>query len=941
VSGSAQPNFSALANQVRNGGMITLNPTAAKAGPQPAAVDYSALADEARGVEAPSPFGQFLSEYGAKINPVTQAQGVVSAVTHPGPAIQGYRSQNADLLKRAEDSWKSGDYVGAAVHGLNYMLNGVPGIGAALDEAGNKFRAGDPAGGLADTAGLATNLYVGAKAPAIAQGVAKGASAVKAAATGAVAADPAVALARAGILPKGSAYLDNPETLPTAMADIKASGLIGGNNSLRSAAASALNKNSAALETNFLAPARTAGAKAVGAPIVQATADAIPETLQRENPAQAKSLLDTATKAYGGDLTTDQLHQLLIEKNALLKSFFDKSPAAQQAAATSGIPEAVVKAQRDAIAKTLYETLDPQNGGDGPREIQARHGAIQEIAAEAEKRNLAIVAEKPVSKGGAFTSRLAAIADVPGKILQGKTEEAISGVTKPFSGVSDPLIRRAFQGVGPAKPYPSGSSGSSISGPVQSTAPGAAPNVTITPGARNARQAAPQVDPGTTVDAGRTGEGAPDSEPDRPGGEASSSAPGGPGAGNATSVRIPGQPNRYPAQYEVRELADVQASHSGRNFQPNPKYGIRNDRDYSQQENQGKVVNWSTRAQFDPEYALTESPTASDGAPVIDDAGNVLGGNGRTMILDRVYGSNPQGAVAYKKLLTLKASQFGIDPTQIEAMKQPVLVRRIGDEDLAAQGGKQQAVTDFNKVGTAALKPSEKALADSRRVSQETLDNIASRLDAKGTDATLMGVLDGNAGPEVLNSLIADGVISPQESAAYINGKELTAEGKARVSKLMLGRFFRDPAQLDATPASIRNKLEQIAAPLAKTEGKGEWSLTEPMHSAMDLLEEARAHGQKNLDDMISQSSLLGDQTYSPQAVRLAKSLQNLNQNDLKDAVRQYSQDAADSGKGAGLFGDPPTQKESFDAAFNPLAVAARRAAKLTRDNKLKLPPKK
>jgi hypothetical protein len=386
-----------------------------------------------------------------------------------------------------------------------------------------------------------------------------------------------------------------------------------------------------------------------------------------------------------------------------------------------------------------------------------------------------------------------------------------------------------------------------------------------------------------------------------------------------TEVKIPGSPARYKAYYQVRELADVQPSHSGHTFQPNERYELTNDRDYSQPENQRKVVDWSG-PEFDPSYHITDNPDASNGPPVIDEVGNVYGGNGRTMILQRVYKSGAAGAQAYRQMLLKKAPQFGVDPAAIQKMKEPVLVRVIPDEDMAAGGSKQRAVTDFNKTGTAALRGSEKAIADSRRVSIETLDSLASRLEDKGADATLADILGGKDGPEILNRLIDDGVISPQESAAYVDRGALTADGKTRISKLLLGRFFRDPAQLDITPPSIRNKLERLAAPLAKVEGRPAWSLAKPLQEAIDLLEEGRARGQKNIDDVVGQSGLFGNEKYSAEAVRLAKLLRDANPNDLTNAVRQYAADAAEADQGPGLFGEPPTPKESFEAAFDALA---------------------
>ena len=62
---------------------------------------------------------------------------------------------------------------------------------------------------------------------------------------------------------------------------------------------------------------------------------------------------------------------LLKEKNAELNAFYSRAEGKQQAAVTSGKPEAVVKAQRDALAESLYNALDPTNAGAGPRQIQS------------------------------------------------------------------------------------------------------------------------------------------------------------------------------------------------------------------------------------------------------------------------------------------------------------------------------------------------------------------------------------------------------------------------------------------------------------------------------------------------------------------------------------------------------------------------------------------
>ena len=217
---------------------------------------------------------------------------------------------------------------------------------------------------------------------------------------------------------------------------------------------------------------------------------------------------------------------------------------------------------------------------------------------------------------------------------------------------------------------------------------------------------------------------------------------------------------------------------------------LRNDRDYTNVVNQRKVVDGASRAAFRPSELVNTNPDATSGPIVTDAQGQVLGGNGRKMILDRVYSGNAEGAAAYRALLKSQAEHFGRDPAAVDAMKQPVLVREIADSELSGPNAKQNAVTDFNKKGTADLTPGARALSDSRRVSNETLNDMAARLDAKGPKATVADALEGKAGGEVLQKLIADGVITPQEQASLVDAHtdELTKAGRERISLLMIGR---------------------------------------------------------------------------------------------------------------------------------------------------------
>ncbi len=391
-----------------------------------------------------------------------------------------------------------------------------------------------------------------------------------------------------------------------------------------------------------------------------------------------------------------------------------------------------------------------------------------------------------------------------------------------------------------------------------------------------------------------------------------------PTTGTQTSIPVSNDSGRtYQANYKLRELADLQTSHNGLTFGPNENYGLVNDRDYTKPENQAKVFNGATPAKFDPRRLINTNPDATEGPPPVDEQGNTIGGNGRGMILQRVAALNPAGMQAYRDLLTQNASHFGIDPADVGRMKQPVLTREIADSEFTGGKTKQTAVTDFNDDATAELRPSERAVADSRRVSQSTLDYIGGSLDARGPQATLADVMASKDGVEVLQRMIQDGAINSQEVAAYAAKGDLTPAGKARINQALLGRFFRDPMQVDTTPPEIRNRLARIAPSLTKVENDPAWTLTPTVQGALDLLEASRAHGLPNLDDAVNQVGLLGAQEYTPRVVALAKQLQSAKPTELAQAMRTYAQDARFASEGKnGIFGAAPTPDEAFDAAF-------------------------
>lgn len=394
-----------------------------------------------------------------------------------------------------------------------------------------------------------------------------------------------------------------------------------------------------------------------------------------------------------------------------------------------------------------------------------------------------------------------------------------------------------------------------------------------------------------------------------------------PAYGSDTTIRVPGEQTTYPARYAVREAEDVQPSHNAFNFERNPQYDYENDRDYTQPENASRVIQNGHAGTFDATYTTSESPTAEHGAPIIDQRGNALGGNSRTMTQQRVYEHNPIGASAYRDALAAKAAGLGINPGDLGRFKKPMLVRELSGQ--IGQLGAQKAITDFNKSAAAKLAPEEQAVADGRRMSPRTISKISGNLADVGEDSTLAQALRGDGGTDIISSLVKDGVITRQESNGLVDDRGvLTGAAKDRISKALVGRMFASSSDFGNTAPDIRNKLERVAPQVLRVEDRPQWSLTGPIREAVTAIADAKAHGIKNLEDLNRQTDLNGKlRAYSPDAIAVAKKLQE-GPVKAQQAFRQYANDAELSRPGAqvGIF-EPPTRHEAFEGAFGKTAA--------------------
>jgi hypothetical protein len=168
----------------------------------------------------------------------------------------------------------------------------------------------------------------------------------------------------------------------------------------------------------------------------------------------------------------------------------------------------------------------------------------------------------------------------------------------------------------------------------------------------------------------------------------------------------------------------------------------------------------------------------------------------------------------------------------------------------------------------------------------------------------------------MVDRLIRDNVIPPQERGALIGKAGLTDEGKSRLSKLIVGRFFDDPSTLDNTAGSIMQKLQRIAAPVANTSTVQGWDLTPVVKDAVDIVREMRSRGFKSVDELSRQAGMFGGGGYSPEALMLAQRLADDSPLKLVKAVRDFADDAQNwGGKQTSLHPRIPFP-QAFQEAF-------------------------
>lgn len=300
---------------------------------------------------------------------------------------------------------------------------------------------------------------------------------------------------------------------------------------------------------------------------------------------------------------------------------------------------------------------------------------------------------------------------------------------------------------------------------------------------------------------------------------------------------------------------------------------------------------------------LGESPSVTDGAPIIDEAGIVESGNGRSLAIRRAYAMGLPTAELYRQHLAAQGYQ-------IDGIAKPVLVRiRRQPMDINARAA---FTREANERTTLGLSSTERAMSDAR-----VLPDSAMGL-WRGGEVT-------DAGNRDFVRSFVDAVVSPADRANMIGPDgAISQEGIRRIQSAMLAKAYGDPALVATLIETADNDIKaaggallEVAPQWAQMRGEAAAGAIDPrmditagLLEAIALIRRSRSEG-RNIAEYLNQNDMFAGESISQGArdiLRFFYTDANFSKpvryaGAILRPLQFYVQEARKSQPGPGLFG--------------------------------------
>lgn len=266
-------------------------------------------------------------------------------------------------------------------------------------------------------------------------------------------------------------------------------------------------------------------------------------------------------------------------------------------------------------------------------------------------------------------------------------------------------------------------------------------------------------------------------------------------AGRTVKVHASTNDAGFDATYKIVPAGDITASHNT-NYAVNDLYPAEyQPRDRNRPQMRGQVEKMTKGMK--PEL-LAESQFVNEGAPVVNNSGVVLNGNGRVMAIQKAYkgltDAHKKSAKAYKDYLVSIAPSLGIAPEKVQSMDHPVLVRQ------AADNADTSAIINSTEGG-AKLGGAEQAKADADKLKLSTLEQFVDN----GTGEFM------NPSNREFRRAAASDVFSDAEGNSVFNEKgDLSPTGAFRIRNAIFAKAYNDNYLLTQLSEATDNNSKNI-----------------------------------------------------------------------------------------------------------------------------------
>lgn len=251
----------------------------------------------------------------------------------------------------------------------------------------------------------------------------------------------------------------------------------------------------------------------------------------------------------------------------------------------------------------------------------------------------------------------------------------------------------------------------------------------------------------------------------------------------------------FDATYKIVPAGDITASHNT-DYAVNDLYPAElQPRDRNRPQMRGQVEKMAKTMK--PEL-LAESQFVNEGAPIVNNSGVVLNGNGRVMAIQKAYqgltDSHKKSAKAYKDFLASIAPSLGIAPEKVQSMAHPVLVRQAADD------ADTKAIINSTEGG-AKLGGAEQAKADADRLKLSTLEQFVDN----GTGEFM------NPSNREFRRTAAKDIFSDAEGNSVFNEKgDLSPTGQFRIRNAIFAKAYDDNYLLTQLSEATDNNSKNI-----------------------------------------------------------------------------------------------------------------------------------